>query len=119
MRKLIVSILAGLATIALGYMAYYYFVRSNYTLSLIMIGSTALMFILFIVFLFMFLNKTNIDKITDLETRIKLWKNISYHVNQAGDEVFNNLPIGLLVYDDSQEINWANEHAKKIFNNTP
>ena len=118
MRKLIVSILAGLATIALGYMAYYYFVRSNYTLSLIMIGSTALMFILFIVFLFMFLNKTNIDKITDLETRIKLWKNISYHVNQAGDEVFNNLPIGLLVYDDSQEINWANEHAKKIFNNT-
>ncbi|NCU32992.1 MAG: 50S ribosomal protein L9, partial [Candidatus Moranbacteria bacterium] len=44
-----------------------------------------------------------------------MWTKLSYHVNQVGDEVFNELPIGIIAMDDELEIKWANPHAKSIF----
>ena len=44
-----------------------------------------------------------------------MWTKLSYHVNQVGDEVFNELPIGIIALDDDYEIKWANPHAKTIF----
>lgn len=50
-----------------------------------------------------------------LENRLEAWNSISYHVNQAGDKVITELPIGILVYDEDYIIKWANKNLKSIF----
>lgn len=67
--------------------------------------------------LILFFLRKNLEKIKWLESRLDVWNNISYHVSQAGDEVFNELPIGIIVYDEKLEIKWANGYAKSIFQN--
>ncbi len=60
-------------------------------------------------------NKKNIEKITWLENRLNVWNSISHHVSAAGDEAFTKLPIGIIVYDSSMEVKWANDYAKQVF----
>jgi cyclic-di-AMP phosphodiesterase len=55
------------------------------------------------------------QKVKTLQNRLSMWTKLSYHVNQVGDEVFNELPIGIIALDDEFEIKWANPHAKAIF----
>ncbi len=55
------------------------------------------------------------QKIKTLQNRLSMWTKLSYHVNQVGDEVFNELPIGIVACDESFEVKWANPHAKSIF----
>jgi ribosomal protein L9 len=55
------------------------------------------------------------QKVKTLQNRLSMWTKLSYHVNQVGDEVFNELPIGIIALDDDYEIKWANPHAKSIF----
>jgi cyclic-di-AMP phosphodiesterase len=55
------------------------------------------------------------QKIKTLQNRLSMWTKLSYHVNQVGDEVFNELPIGILAFDEQEEIKWANPHAQSIF----
>lgn len=55
------------------------------------------------------------QKVKTLQNRLSMWTKLSYHVNQVGDEVFNELPIGIIAMDDEYEIKWANPHAKSIF----
>lgn len=50
-----------------------------------------------------------------LEQKIKLWNNISYRVKNAGETSFNEMPIGILVFDDNFKIEWNNNYAEKIF----
>lgn len=50
-----------------------------------------------------------------LENRLELWQKLSYHVNQVGDEIFNQLPIGMIALDESYDIKWSNPYAKKMF----
>lgn len=54
------------------------------------------------------------NKIRELEERINVWNNLSYHVNQAGDEAVDNLPVGILVHEDGM-IRWTNNYLKSIF----
>lgn len=54
-------------------------------------------------------------KIKWLESRLESWNNISYHVNQAGDQAFTELPIGICVYDEDYIIKWANKNLKSLF----
>ena len=50
-----------------------------------------------------------------LEQKIKLWNNISYRVKNAGETSFNEMPIGILVFDDNFKVEWNNHYAEKIF----
>ena len=50
-----------------------------------------------------------------LENRLNVWNSISHHVSAAGDEAFTKLPIGIIVYDASMEVKWANDYARQIF----
>ncbi|NLD26047.1 MAG: 50S ribosomal protein L9 [Acholeplasmataceae bacterium] len=50
-----------------------------------------------------------------LENRLKLWNSISYRVKKAGETSFNELPIGIVIYDQNRVIEWANNYAKEIF----
>ena len=49
------------------------------------------------------------------ERKMKLWNNISYRVKNAGETSFNELPIGIIVFDDDFKIEWSNSYAQKIF----
>lgn len=70
------------------------------------------------IFGMLYLNRNSEEKIGKLNTRLKLWSSVSYHVTEAGDEVFTKLPVGLLVYDENFVIKWTNEYAKSIFSNS-
>ena len=54
-------------------------------------------------------------KITWLKNRLEQWSNLSVHVNKAGDEVFSELPLGIMIYDEQYDVKWVNRFAKKIF----
>ena len=56
-------------------------------------------------------------KIATLQNRLSMWTKLSYHVSQVGDEIFNELPIGIVACDEDFEIKWANPHAQTIFSN--
>lgn len=62
----------------------------------------------------LFYSKTS-KKIKWLENRLDAWNNISYHVEVAGDQAFNELPVGILVYNSDFIIKWANKNVKQIF----
>ncbi|RAM57992.1 bifunctional signaling protein/50S ribosomal protein L9 [Candidatus Phytoplasma oryzae] len=72
--------------------------------------------LLFIIICIYFNFKSHFE-IIRLKNRLNLWSKLSYYVNDIGEEVFNELPIGIIVIDSiSQEIQWINNYAKKIFN---
>ncbi len=72
-----------------------------------------------IVFLFVqisiWINQKAHQKISTLQNRLTMWSKLSYHISQAGDEIFNELPIGMLAVDEKMEIKWSNPHAQSIF----
>ncbi len=78
---------------------------------LFLIGSTIFTFVM----LYITFSIENRQKVKTLQNRLSMWTKLSYHVNQVGDEVFNELPIGIIALDDEFEIKWANPHAKSIF----
>ena len=54
-----------------------------------------------------------------LERRARLSNDISYRIKLAGENSFNNLPIGILVLNkDDNHIEWANEYARGIFHSS-
>ncbi|MBO5712526.1 MAG: 50S ribosomal protein L9 [Acholeplasmatales bacterium] len=67
------------------------------------------------IFGMLYINRNSEEKIGKLNARLKLWSSVSYHVTEAGDEVFTKLPVGLIVYDENYIIKWSNEYAKSIF----
>ena len=69
------------------------------------------------VFTVLFLYRKQDKKIAWLKNRLEQWSNLSVHVNKAGDEVFSELPLGIMIYDEQYEVKWVNRYSKKIFNN--
>ena len=63
------------------------------------------------------IRKQYIDKIKTLENRLNMWSKLSYHVSQTGDEVFNELPIGVIVLGEDNTVKWINNYAQVIFGN--
>jgi len=56
-----------------------------------------------------------IKKLDWMENRLKMWNSISYRVKKAGENSFNEMPLGIIVYSDDKVIEWANNYAKEIF----
>lgn len=52
-----------------------------------------------------------------LENYVKMWNGITYRVKGAGEKAFNNMPIGIIVYNNRLDVEWANAYAKGIFIN--
>lgn len=50
-------------------------------------------------------------KVRTLKEELDVWNQISYHVAEAGDEAINNLPVGILVYQENR-IKWVNDYLK-------
>ena len=116
MRRILLSVASLIVTITSGFLAYFYFFnQKNQVASLVFLIVAVVFFLIATFFFFLFVNRNSQKKIEDLRNQVKLYTDISYHVSQAGDEAFNKLPVGIVVYDDSYEIKWANDYAKTIF----
>ncbi len=50
-----------------------------------------------------------------LNGRLKLWNSISYRVKVAGEKSFNEMPLGIVIYNKKNRVEWANNYAKEIF----
>ncbi len=106
-----------LALIVLGtsvylYLPFFVFESNAHLLAFILfLGSIVLIFVA----TYVTANYQNGQKVKTLQNRLSMWTKLSYHVNQVGDEVFNELPIGIIALDEDFEIKWANPHAKTIF----
>lgn len=50
-----------------------------------------------------------------LENRLSMWDSITYRVRKAGETAFNELPVGIIVFNNHFDIDWANNYAKQIF----
>jgi len=111
-KKLLSAILLTILTVVFAYL-YFYFENGNFKYAFLIL--TALSIIGAVIFYILFAYRNITAKIKILQDRLEVWNNISYHVNQAGDEAFNELPIGIIVYDDSFSIKWGNDNAKAIF----
>ena len=73
--------------------------------------------ILFSICVYGFIVSAKNKKIKYLENRLEVWNNTAYHVKNAGDEAFNELPIGIILFDDNYEVKFANKYARSIFQN--
>ncbi len=118
--KKIISLIAVIILLVLvivyGIMSNLYNDLFNSTqLFLITISFSVLLFLLGIILVLFYYRKKD-KKIAWLSNRLEQWSNLSVHVNKAGDEVFSELPIGIIIYDEQEEIKWVNRFAKVIFN---
>ena len=116
MRRIIFSITSLIIATICGTFAFrYYYFDNNQIASIVFLFVALAFFFLATFFLFLFINRNSQKKIEELRNQVKLYTDISYHVSQAGDEAFNKLPVGIVVYDENYEIKWANDYAKTIF----
>lgn len=70
----------------------------------------------FVTIVFNNINKLNMTKkIGWLQGRLNLWNAISYRVKVAGEKAFNDMPLGIIVYNGKTKVEWANNFAKEIF----
>ena len=121
-RKIRTFLLLALFTVAtglFGYFTYYNLMKNgqgnSYAYVIVFSVLTIVSLTGAIALVFIFINSDNKAKIKDLELRLKKWTNISYHATQAGDEAFNKLPVGIILYDEENQVTWANQYAKNIF----
>lgn len=56
-------------------------------------------------------------KIKDLNEKNVMLSKLSYHIDNIGDEIFNNLPVGVIVYEKNNEIIWNNKYSQDLFTN--
>ena len=118
MRRIIISIASLIVSVIVAVFAYIsYFKDSNETAGIVLFFVALTFFLIAAFFLFLFINRNSQRRIEELKNQVKLYTDISYHVSQAGDEAFNKLPVGIIVYDESYEVKWANDYAKTIFKN--
>lgn len=118
MLFLIIGLACLASTGASGFFLYYFLkVNPNDAWAIVFAVLGVAFIIGFMLSIFFFVNKKNLSRISDLKTRLEKWRNISYHASKAGDEAFNELPIGIVLYDKSYQVTWSNAYAKEIFNN--
>ncbi|MFI3329176.1 MAG: 50S ribosomal protein L9 [bacterium] len=119
MKRLFILIAVAIATFLIMYLGIildvFDFQFNKISNAIIIIATVALIFASG-VFSMLFYYRKKDKKIDWLSNRLEQWSNLSVHVNKAGDEVFSELPIGIIIYDEQEEVKWVNRFAKVIFN---
>ncbi len=67
-----------------------------------------------IIFIFLYFYLKERKNVKDLQEQIKVWGNTTYHINASGDVAFEEMPIGIVVYDDNKLIKWFNNYMQDI-----
>ena len=110
MKKLLFAVIFAVAS-AIGFYINFAVIKNN----LYILISSIVAAVACGVFTVLYIYRNEKSKIRDLEERIEVWNQLSYHVSQAGDEATNNLPVGILVYGEDDKIKWANDYLKQNF----
>ena len=77
-----------------------------------------LLFIFLIAYIFYNINSKNKRiRISDLENKIRELNKTNKHKLNSEDIALNYLPVGIVIYDESEEIVYANSQAKDYFSN--
>lgn len=113
MKRIISSVLCVLITVT--FVTFYFREPFGFKYPIIYIGIAAFFGLVAAVIITTLFYDKQSKKVKRLENRLDSWNNISYHVREAGDLAFNELPIGILVYDDDFVARWANKNMKTIF----
>ena len=112
-RFIILSLIFLVGAAISGYFVYYYLdnpdVSSTY--SIVFLSIAIICFIGTSASLFIYISSKKSEKIKDLDLKLQKWTNISYHVSEAGDETFNKLPIGIVIYDNYDQIAFITQKA--------
>src|SRR5690625_3526039 len=53
------------------------------------------------------------------QKQISYLSKLSYQVEQAGEKVFLNMPIGIIIYDKNYEIDWINPYIFELNDKEP
>jgi len=65
----------------------------------------------------MILSRKRISRIGSLEEKIKEMNLLNKRLKNSEDIALNYLPVGMVIYDDTYTISWANNAAKEYFSN--
>ncbi len=65
----------------------------------------------------MILSRRRISRIASLEEKIKEMNLLNKRLKNSEDIALNYLPVGMVIYDDTFTISWANNAAKEYFSN--
>lgn len=85
-------------------------------IDVVIIGTAFTIFGASIMFIYSTIKDLSLKKeINWLNSRLKLWNSISYRVKVAGEKSFNEMPLGIIIYNKKNRIEWANNYAKNIF----
>lgn len=114
MKKLIGSIISILLAAVLAYGGMH-FLDTNRIICLVCFIGFLVCILIATILLMLYRNKLADAKLNEYKNRLKMWSNISYHISQVSDDVISDLPIGILIYDESYDIKWANDFCKKSF----
>lgn len=112
MRKIFVALFAIVFAILAAYV-FLIVLPNNIENQYLYLGVGILALLLSATMIFSFFSAQMREKIKRLNHRIELWSRVSYHVNQVGDELFNQLPIVMIALDDNNDIRFANTFAKE------
>ena len=117
MIMLIISIIMFVGFLVFGGFSYYNLIKTpqDLTLSIVFLSIALVTLVIGLILIITFSTRKFKKKINVQEEQLKKWSNISYHATRAGDDAFNKLPIGIIVYDENYTIMWSNDFSKKIF----
>lgn len=113
MKRIITAILILVGLIAFVVVKPYSDINGYYYFSILIIGVILILSLIFSV-----IASKKSKKIKWLEQRLDVWNNVSFNIKNSSDEAFSELPIGIIIYNDSYEIVWANKFAKNMFEST-
>ncbi len=100
------SIISFLLT---GLALYCYFEPFTEAISVyVFLGAGFLFAILGVTLIFLIFYRKEKEKNSDLTNQIQVWSNTTYHINAAGDQAFEDLPVGIVAYDNDYLIKWVN-----------
>lgn len=92
-----------------------FFVAGHFDTSFSVLYFLFVLTLLLAVVVNIYMNRRRVQRIENLESKIREMNKLSKRLKNSEDIALNYLPIGIIVYDDEQKIVYANGAAKTFF----
>ena len=112
-KRLIVVVIAYILLIVVGLI----FILNNLSISYFWFYNILLTLLLAFYLISVLISRGDRNRIHDLENRIKDLGKVSKQKINSEDIALNYLPVGIILYDDTSNIVYANSQAKEYFSN--
>ena len=112
-KRLIIVVITYILLIVVGLI----FILNNLSISYFWFYNILLTLLLAFYLISVLISKGDRNRIRDLENRIKDLGKVSKQKINSEDIALNYLPVGIILYDDTSNIVYANSQAKEYFSN--